>query len=120
MPAESDFVKKIKIYLKSKNVWFIKYWAGNDFTKAGIPDILACHKGEFIAIEVKAKTGKPSLLQIVTLRKIRDSGGRGILLYPKDWENFKNFIESTVDGALWYIDNIKYQDEWFNKLQEVK
>lgn len=93
MAAEKQFENKIKAYLKSKNAWFIKYWGGGSFTKAGIPDILCCHKGRFIAIEVKAPNGKASELQLYNLKKIEEAGGKAFLLYPKDFDDFKKWIE---------------------------
>lgn len=93
MAAEKQFENKIKAYLKSKNTWFIKYWGGGGFTKAGIPDILCCYKGRFIAIEVKAPNGKASELQLFNLKKIEEAGGKAFLLYPKDFEDFKKWME---------------------------
>lgn len=42
---------------------------------AGIPDIIACCHGRFVAFEVKTETGKVTALQEATIRKIRESGG---------------------------------------------
>lgn len=94
MAAEKNFENKIKAYLKSKGAWFVKYWAGAQFTQAGIPDLLVCYKGKFIAIEVKAAGGHPSELQLYNLRKIEAAGGKGFLLYPDGWGSFKQYIES--------------------------
>lgn len=116
MAAEKNFENRLKDYLEKAGAWFIKYWAGAKFTKEGIPDILACISGRFYGIEVKAPGGKPSLIQLVTLRKIRASGGIGVLLYPKDFDGFKSFIR-TGDQA-WYQANIGMQTEWFYKLKE--
>lgn len=113
MAAEKNFENKVKKYLDNTGAWYIKYWAGNKFTKEGIPDILACISGKFYAIEIKADNGRPSLMQLVTLRKIRKAGGVGILLYPRDWEKFIQWIE--IDGS-WYAENIDLQNYWFDKL----
>lgn len=94
MAAEKQFENKIKAYLKEKGAWFIKYWAGAQYTKSGVPDLLVCYKGKFIAIEVKAENGKPSELQLYNLRKIEEAGGMSFLLYPRDFDNFKNIIEN--------------------------
>ena len=117
MAAEKNFENRIKEYLKQKGAWYIKYWAGSKFTKEGIPDILACVNGIFYGIEVKAKNGKPSLIQLVTLRKIRKSGGVGVLLYPRDWLGFREMVNNG-ETNLWYAENIQMQEEWFKKLDE--
>lgn len=92
MAQEKLFENKIKTFLKEEGVWFIKYWAGSKFTKDGVPDILACVNGYFVAIEVKAKNGKPSELQLYNVRKIREAGGIAIVLYPNQFEEFKAYI----------------------------
>lgn len=115
MAAEKIFENKVKAYLTEQGAWFIKYWGGARFTKSGIPDLLVCYKGRFVAIEVKADTGEPSLIQLVTLKQIRKANGIGVLLYPKEFANFKKFLESN-DINDWYEKNIEYQDKWFKKL----
>lgn len=92
MAAEKNFENCIKAFLKSEGAWFIKYWAGSQFTKSGVPDILACVNGYFVAIEVKGPNGKPSELQLHTIKKIREAGGFAFVLYPSGFERFKRFI----------------------------
>ena len=69
----------------------MKYFA-NGYTKVGVPDILACVDGHFLGIEVKASNGKPSPLQIHNLRKIDDAGGFAVLLYPDQFDLFKDLV----------------------------
>ena len=42
---------------------------------AGVPDIICCYKGKFIAFEVKTKKGKLSKLQEIIIEKIRMAQG---------------------------------------------
>lgn len=118
MAAEKQLDEKLKRFLKDSGAWFIKYWGGGNFTKKGIPDILACLDGDFFGIEDKAPDGKPTLLQIVNLEKIRKAGGYGILLYPKDFEQFKQFTRQRSRDTPWYLANIEQQKQWKIKLQE--
>lgn len=83
----------MKKFLEEQGCWFLKYWAGAAYTKTGIPDLLVCCNGYFLGVEIKAPNGKPSPLQIHNLKKIDESGGYGVLLYPKDFELFKQFVE---------------------------
>lgn len=92
MAEEKTFENKVKEYLDSQECWYLKYWAGGGFTKSGIPDLLVCCSSHFLGVEIKASKGKPSLLQLRTLRQIEDAGGYGILLYPEYFEVFKNLI----------------------------
>lgn len=93
MAAEKNFENKIKAYLENQGCWYVKYFA-NSFTKSGIPDILACINGHFVAIEVKAANGKPSELQKWNIQKIKEAKGLGIILYPKDFEKFKQLVQT--------------------------
>jgi hypothetical protein len=54
--------------------WWVKIWAG-PFSISGIPDIIGCIKGLFIALEVKTATGKLSPIQIKTINDIITKGG---------------------------------------------
>lgn len=92
MAAEKNFENRIKDFLKEHGCWIVKYWGGGLYTKDGIPDILCCCRGVFIGIEVKAPNGRPSDLQLVNLQKIDEAEGYGVLLYPDQFDVFKDFI----------------------------
>lgn len=96
MAAEKVFENKIKKYLKDHGAYFLKYWAGAQFTKSGVPDILACVNGYFVGIEVKAQNGKPSELQLYNIRQIRKAGGFAYVVYPSGWERFKQIIDDLL------------------------
>lgn len=106
MAEEKNFENRIKKFLKDKGAYYVKYWGGGTFTKAGVPDILACFNGRFLAVEVKASNGKPSALQIAHLKQIDERGGYACLLYPKDWDLFKQFINASN-----MADKFKYYEE---------
>lgn len=94
MAQESLFQKKVIKYLETlgNDCWFVKYWGGGIYTKSGVPDLLICYKGRFIALELKAPNGKVSKLQEINIQKINDAGGYAVALYPKNFEEFKQFI----------------------------
>ena len=72
----------------------MKFFA-NAYTKSGIPDILCCCNGYFVAVEVKAPNGRPSELQKMNIRKINnESGGFGVILYPDQFDDFKKLIQA--------------------------
>lgn len=99
MGSEKNFENRIKTFLKKEGCWLIKYWGGAMYTKSGIPDILICCNGSFLGIEVKARDGRPSDLQIYNLRKIDEAGGFAILLYPDDYISFQDLIWALKAGA---------------------
>lgn len=92
MAQEKNFEQKIKRFLDEEGAWYVKYFANRN-TKSGIPDILACVNGYFVAIEVKAQNGHASALQIHHCTEIRIAGGFAFILYPSGFEEFKEFIK---------------------------
>ena len=91
MAEEKTFENKIKKFLKKKGCWVLKTWS-NGVQRSGIPDLLVCCNGVFLGIEVKAENGKPTELQLWNIEEIKKSGGIAMVLYPKDFENFKKLI----------------------------
>lgn len=81
---EKDTVKSIVKYLKTLPQTFVWKEHGGMYGTAGIPDVICCHKGRFIAFEVKTETGKATLLQEITLRKITEAGGTAVLVRSLD------------------------------------
>ena len=90
--AEKNFENRLKKFLEDEGCWFVKFFA-NAYTKSGIPDILCCCNGYFVAIEVKAQNGKPSELQKMNIRKINECGGYGVILYPDQFNDFKLMVQ---------------------------
>jgi Holliday junction resolvase len=91
MGAEKTFENKVKKFLKEQGCWVLKTWS-NGTQRTGIPDLLVCCHGYFLGIELKAPTGKPSELQLWNIREIQKAGGIAMVLYPKDFEEFKTLI----------------------------
>lgn len=101
MASEKIFENKVKRFLEEHGCWYVKYWGGSAYTKSGIPDLLVCCHGVFLGIEIKGPKGKASELQLYNLKKIDKASGCGILLYPDDWELFKEFIYAlSMDNTL--------------------
>lgn len=96
MAQEKQFENKVKKYLKDQGCWVLKTWS-NGIQREGIPDLLVCWKGYFLGIELKAENGKVSDLQQWNLDQIGKAGGIGIVLYPHDFEEFKDFIERNKE-----------------------
>ena len=73
--AEREIVAAIQRLLKKTPNCFSWKEHGGMYGTAGIPDIIACIGGRFVAFEVKTETGKLSKLQEITIDKIRKAGG---------------------------------------------
>lgn len=76
--AESKIQAEIIKYLKEKNYYVVKIIKAN---VSGVPDILFCKDGKFMACEVKdkGKKSKVTELQKFHLDLIRRSGGKAIV-----------------------------------------
>lgn len=92
--TEKQFENKIKSYLKDlPSTWFFKVWGGG-FQQAGIPDIIACVNGYFVAIEVKGENGKPSDLQTRNTKLINEANGLAVIVKPSQFEELKFLLNS--------------------------
>lgn len=91
-----DAVTKI---LKQRGAYYFFPVTGG-FGRSGIPDIIACYKGNFVAIECKAGKNKPTELQLLEMKKIGDAQGVAI------WVN-----ENNVDDVTKLLDTIQYMQQ---------
>ena len=85
MTPEGKAKKQIVEYLKSIGAWyFIPVSSG--LGRHGIPDIIVCLEGRFIALEVKApgkrghKDRGATPLQMIQINQIKDAGGVAVVV----------------------------------------
>ncbi|HAS04382.1 MAG TPA: VRR-NUC domain-containing protein [Dehalococcoidia bacterium] len=74
--AEKEIVAAILKYLKTVPDCFCWKEHGGIYGTAGLPDIICCIGGRFVAFEVKASSGKLTKLQESTIRRIRKAKGQ--------------------------------------------
>ena len=72
---EQDIQTSIMDYIRSLGGLPIKQNQIGIYAQAGVPDILACIKGRFVAIEVKKPEKKPTAIQYAFLEAINKCGG---------------------------------------------
>ena len=108
MSAEKSFEDKLKDWLESEGIYALgteqqkmttapcgyweKRWGGGKYIKSGMPDMHIVVNGISIEAELKAPNGRPSALQIQKLNQIDNAGCIAMVLFPKDFENFKKLI----------------------------
>ena len=80
MKKERDIISGIKAYLKTLDNCFCFKTHGGFYGTAGLPDIIACVNGAFVAFEAKAEKGKTTVLQEVVLRQIQKAGGTAVVV----------------------------------------
>ncbi len=97
---ESRLVAKILKELRSQGGWWFKTH-GSPYQMAGIPDILGCHQGRFVALEVKVpgKEHETSTRQDWTMKRIQEAGGVATVVSSKSGAlGVLNLIDRSIDG----------------------
>lgn len=92
-PKESTLQSRVLSYIKPlKDVWVLNV-AGNGVQRSGIPDLLMCVRGLFLAIELKREdgSGRTSGQQRVEGRKIQNAGG--IFMVSNNYDEIIELIE---------------------------
>lgn len=83
MTPEARCKRRVKDILDTNGVYhFMPFGTGAG--RAGIPDIICCVNGFFLAIECKAGKGKTTALQDRELGRIRLAGGAAWVIYDTD------------------------------------
>jgi hypothetical protein len=87
---------KVKAAVRKLLVEFGVYYfspAANGFGRAGIPDIICCFGGRFIAIECKAGKGVTTALQDRELAAIRTAGGMTMVVNETNIQELREKLQ---------------------------
>lgn len=88
-PLESKVVKKILIAIRARGGFWFKIH-GTPLMLAGLPDIVGCYMGRFVAFEVKRGPGIPAKpIQEFMMGRIRRAGGVTLLIHS---------VQMALDG----------------------
>jgi hypothetical protein len=63
------------------------------FGRAGVPDIIVCHRGRFLAIECKAGSNKPTPLQEKEMAAIRAAQGETMVIRETNQDILENWLK---------------------------
>ena len=89
-PKESEITREIRAYLRLRGIWHWKQHQGLG-SYPGVSDILGCHRGRLLAIEVKAPEGRLSEKQQAFLDRVKAEGGIA-------------FVARSVDDVIEHLD----------------
>lgn len=84
--------KKVKAMLDEMGVYHFSPMQ-NGMGRAGIPDIIGCFDGCFIAIECKAGKGTTTALQERELTRIQNAGGYALVVNEKNINQLQEITE---------------------------
>lgn len=76
---ESKVKDKLRRYLTQLGIYHFMPPA-NGFGRAGIPDIIGCYNGQFVAFECKAGKGKTTALQEREIGRIQSAKGWAFII----------------------------------------
>jgi len=70
--------------------------ATGGYGKGGVPDIIVCANGHFVAIECKAGKGKTTALQDKALAQISAAGGYAMVIGEHNIETVRTVVTALV------------------------
>lgn len=91
MTPEAKVKLQVRKILDALQIYYF-FPASNGYGRAGIPDIIACGKGRFIAIECKAGKGTTTALQERELARISEAGGVTYVAREDNLEPLKEIL----------------------------
>ena len=91
---EKDIVAAIMRYLKPVPNCFAWKTHGGMYGTAGLPDIIACLNGRFVAFEVKTPSGTLTKLQSAMIQRIKESKGEAFKVTSVD--EVKAIVENLI------------------------
>ena len=74
MTPEAKVKKKVVDVIKKNSAYYF-FPATGGYGRSGVPDVVCCYRGYFVAIECKAGSNKPTPLQEAEMAKIRQAHG---------------------------------------------
>jgi len=95
MTPEGKVKKKVVKILQDHGAYVVSVVTGG-YGKNGVPDIIACVEGLFLAVECKAGDGEATALQNKNLDQICNAGGGAWLVNENNLKEFEHFIKERM------------------------
>jgi Holliday junction resolvase len=93
---EAKVKSQVRKMLDAADVYYFSP-AANGYGRVGIPDIICCYRGLFIAIECKAGKGKTTTLQDREITNIRNRGGVALVINEDNYDDVTDAL-TALDG----------------------
>lgn len=87
---------KVESILKDEGVYYF-FPATHGYGRSGVPDIIACVNGHFLAVECKAGNNKPTALQVREIEHIRQTGGVAIVANEENWDMVRTLVRKLKE-----------------------
>ena len=91
---EKKLQDKVVRYLKDRGIYYLNLY-GDGRSGKGKPDIIACIKGKFVAMELKVGANDMQADQVIHKRRIEKSGG--LHYTPYNMDEVIKIVEDLTD-----------------------
>ena len=98
MTPEKKVKAKVVEILKGFGAYYF-YASTGGYGASGVPDIICCYKGRFLAIECKAGKGKTTALQEKNIAQIIAQDGLAIVVNEDNIEEVRTFMGYLLGGG---------------------
>lgn len=88
---------KVVGILKAEGAYYF-FPATHGYGRSGVPDIVACVAGRFLAVECKAGRNKPTALQVREIENIRHAGGVAVVVNEENWDMLTELVRKMKRG----------------------
>jgi len=95
MTPEGRVKKRVAKFLAEQGIYYFFPMTGG-YGKSGVPDIICCVRGRFVAIECKAGGREPTQLQVAQIGRIREAHGLAYVVNESTVGQTLEAIESLV------------------------
>lgn len=97
MTPEAKVKKKVVDVIKKHGAYYF-FPATGGYGRSGVPDIVSCYRGVFVAIECKAGNNKPTPLQEAEMAKIRQAQGFVLVVNETNIADVTTMLERIDKG----------------------
>jgi len=98
LTPEAKVKKKVVDVIKKNGAYYF-FPATGGYGRSGVPDIVCCYRGMFVAIECKAGSNKPTALQEAEMYKIGQAQGFVLIVNEDNVPDVQKVFD-TIDKGL--------------------
>jgi Holliday junction resolvase len=98
LTPEKKVKNKCVTLIKAYGVYYF-FPSMNGFGRSGVPDIICCANGNFLGVECKAGTNKPTDLQLLEMVKIRDAGGKTLVVNEDNLNELEELLKELTNAT---------------------
>ena len=99
MTPEAKVKAKVRKLLDELRIYYF-FPATHGYGRSGVPDIIGCFMGLFVAIECKAGKGKLTVLQEREIESIKEAGGFAFVAREDNTDELRRLLTCLIQELL--------------------